>query len=157
MRQGSVGPFTATFPDFLNGILTWYIDTWTTMQYVSLQEPESIFVLIFQSEQQKKQQEAEKQHRQERKTLRRSANHLKSKRGRGRLFHWFILCYFFKKLTSFFIWKRNSFKLGHSTNVFVFWFTDEHKNQNLLNPVLITEKFMKLKVLTKGHYKHGVL
>lgn len=57
------------------------------MQYVSLQEPESVFVLIFQSEQQKKQQEAEKQHRQERKTLRRSANHLKSKRGRGRLFH----------------------------------------------------------------------
>ncbi|KFP99451.1 Nucleolar protein 10, partial [Haliaeetus albicilla] len=39
------------------------------------------------SEQQKKQQEAEKQHRQERKTLRRSASHLKSKRGRGRLFH----------------------------------------------------------------------
>ncbi|XP_075562889.1 nucleolar protein 10 isoform X3 [Pelecanus crispus] len=39
------------------------------------------------SEQQKKQQEAERQHRQERKTLRRSANHLKSKRGRGRLFH----------------------------------------------------------------------
>ncbi|KAM6368091.1 nucleolar protein 10 isoform 2-T2 [Alca torda] len=39
------------------------------------------------SEQQKKQQEAEKQHRQERKTLRRSASHLKSKRGSGRLFH----------------------------------------------------------------------
>ncbi|XP_059685388.1 nucleolar protein 10 isoform X3 [Gavia stellata] len=38
------------------------------------------------SEQQKKQQEAEKRHRQERKTLRRSASHLKSKRGRGRLF-----------------------------------------------------------------------
>ncbi|KAM6083504.1 nucleolar protein 10 [Chlamydotis macqueenii] len=39
------------------------------------------------SEQQKKQQEAEKQHRQERRTLRRSASHLKSRRGRGRLFH----------------------------------------------------------------------
>ncbi|KAM9383457.1 nucleolar protein 10 isoform 3-T3 [Phaethornis superciliosus] len=39
------------------------------------------------SEQQKKQQEAEKQHRQERRNLRRSASHLKSKRGRGRLFH----------------------------------------------------------------------
>ncbi|NWX81489.1 NOL10 protein, partial [Nothoprocta pentlandii] len=39
------------------------------------------------SEQQKKQQEAEKQHRQERKTLRRSAGHLKSKRGRGQPFH----------------------------------------------------------------------
>ncbi|XP_050750517.1 nucleolar protein 10 isoform X3 [Gymnogyps californianus] len=39
------------------------------------------------SEQQKKQQEAEKRHRQERRTLRRSASHLKSKRGRGRLFH----------------------------------------------------------------------
>ncbi|KFW88871.1 Nucleolar protein 10, partial [Manacus vitellinus] len=39
------------------------------------------------SEQQRKQQEAEKRHRQERKTLRRSASHLKSKRGRGRLFH----------------------------------------------------------------------
>ncbi|KFP27698.1 Nucleolar protein 10, partial [Colius striatus] len=38
------------------------------------------------SEQQKRQQEAEKKHRQERKTLRRSANHLKSKGGRGRLF-----------------------------------------------------------------------
>ncbi|NXX92767.1 NOL10 protein, partial [Centropus bengalensis] len=38
------------------------------------------------SEQQRKQQEAEKQHRQERKILRRSASHLKSKRGRGRLF-----------------------------------------------------------------------
>ncbi|XP_062345684.1 nucleolar protein 10 isoform X3 [Cinclus cinclus] len=39
------------------------------------------------SEQQRKQQEAEKRHRQERKTLRRSASHLKSRRGRGRLFH----------------------------------------------------------------------
>uniref|UniRef100_A0A6I8NIZ2 Nucleolar protein 10 n=1 Tax=Ornithorhynchus anatinus TaxID=9258 RepID=A0A6I8NIZ2_ORNAN len=39
------------------------------------------------SEQQKKQQEAEKQHHLERKRLRRSANHLKSKRGRGRPFH----------------------------------------------------------------------
>ncbi|KAM6324176.1 nucleolar protein 10 isoform 3-T3 [Aegotheles albertisi] len=39
------------------------------------------------SEQQKKQQEAEKQHRQERRTLRRPASHLRSKRGRGRLFH----------------------------------------------------------------------
>ncbi|XP_025952985.1 nucleolar protein 10 isoform X2 [Dromaius novaehollandiae] len=39
------------------------------------------------SEQQKKQQEAEKQHRQERKTLRRSAGHLKNKRGRGQRFH----------------------------------------------------------------------
>ncbi|KAJ7414431.1 Nucleolar protein 10 [Willisornis vidua] len=39
------------------------------------------------SEQQRKQQEAEKLHRQERKTLRRSASHLKSKRGRGRPFH----------------------------------------------------------------------
>ncbi|XP_033368955.1 nucleolar protein 10 isoform X2 [Parus major] len=39
------------------------------------------------SEQQRKQQEAEKLHRQERKTLRRSASHLKSRRGRGRLFH----------------------------------------------------------------------
>ncbi|XP_054239390.1 nucleolar protein 10 isoform X3 [Indicator indicator] len=38
------------------------------------------------SEQQRKQQEAEKQHRQERKSLRRSASHLRSKRGRGRLF-----------------------------------------------------------------------
>jgi len=69
-------------------------------RYVSLREPKSIFVLIFQSEQQKKQQEAEKRHRQERKTLRRSASHLRSKRGRGRRFHWFILCYFFKE-TSF--------------------------------------------------------
>ncbi|EPY75600.1 nucleolar protein 10 isoform 1 [Camelus ferus] len=39
------------------------------------------------SEQQKKQQEAEKLHRQERKTLRRSAGHLKSRSRRGRLFH----------------------------------------------------------------------
>uniref|UniRef100_A0A9L0IG44 Nucleolar protein 10 n=1 Tax=Equus asinus TaxID=9793 RepID=A0A9L0IG44_EQUAS len=39
------------------------------------------------SEQQKKQQEAEKLHRQERKTLRRSAGHLKSRHGRGRPFH----------------------------------------------------------------------
>uniref|UniRef100_A0ABI7XFA2 Nucleolar protein 10 n=1 Tax=Felis catus TaxID=9685 RepID=A0ABI7XFA2_FELCA len=39
------------------------------------------------SEQQKKQQEAEKLHRQERKTLRRSAGHLKSRHRRGRPFH----------------------------------------------------------------------
>lgn len=39
------------------------------------------------SEHQKKQQEAEKQHRQERKALRRSASHLKSKHGRGQRFH----------------------------------------------------------------------
>uniref|UniRef100_A0A8C4W5H0 Nucleolar protein 10 n=1 Tax=Gopherus evgoodei TaxID=1825980 RepID=A0A8C4W5H0_9SAUR len=39
-----------------------------------------------QSEQQKKQQEAEKQHHQERKNIRRSASHLKSKRGRRRPF-----------------------------------------------------------------------
>ncbi|XP_006869525.1 PREDICTED: nucleolar protein 10 isoform X3 [Chrysochloris asiatica] len=39
------------------------------------------------SEQQKKQQEAEKLHRQERKKLRRSAGHLKSKHKRGRPFH----------------------------------------------------------------------
>ncbi|XP_038599380.1 nucleolar protein 10 [Tachyglossus aculeatus] len=39
------------------------------------------------SEQQKKQHEAEKQHHLERKRLRRSAGHLKSKRGRGRPFH----------------------------------------------------------------------
>lgn len=37
-----------------------------------------------QSEQQKQQQEAEKLHRQERKTLRRSAGHLRSKSRRGR-------------------------------------------------------------------------
>uniref|UniRef100_A0A2I2YT56 Nucleolar protein 10 n=1 Tax=Gorilla gorilla gorilla TaxID=9595 RepID=A0A2I2YT56_GORGO len=39
------------------------------------------------SEQQKKQQEAEKLHRQERKRLRRSAGHLKSRHKRGRSFH----------------------------------------------------------------------
>ncbi|XP_044519572.1 nucleolar protein 10 isoform X2 [Gracilinanus agilis] len=39
------------------------------------------------SEQQKKQQEAEKQHRQERKRLRRSAGHLKTKHRRGHPFH----------------------------------------------------------------------
>uniref|UniRef100_A0A2K5CZC0 Nucleolar protein 10 n=1 Tax=Aotus nancymaae TaxID=37293 RepID=A0A2K5CZC0_AOTNA len=39
------------------------------------------------SEQQKKQQEAEKLHRQERKRLRRSAGHLKSRHRRGRSFH----------------------------------------------------------------------
>ncbi|XP_021571947.1 nucleolar protein 10 isoform X5 [Carlito syrichta] len=39
------------------------------------------------SEQQKKQQEAEKLHRQERKKLRRSAGHLKSRHRRGRPFH----------------------------------------------------------------------
>uniref|UniRef100_A0A2K6MWM2 Nucleolar protein 10 n=1 Tax=Rhinopithecus bieti TaxID=61621 RepID=A0A2K6MWM2_RHIBE len=39
------------------------------------------------SEQQKKQQEAEKLHRQERKRLRRSAGHLKSRHKRGRPFH----------------------------------------------------------------------
>uniref|UniRef100_A0A673UU32 Nucleolar protein 10 n=1 Tax=Suricata suricatta TaxID=37032 RepID=A0A673UU32_SURSU len=39
------------------------------------------------SEQQKKQQEAEKLHRQERRTLRRSAGHLKSRHRRGRPFH----------------------------------------------------------------------
>ncbi|KAM9156485.1 nucleolar protein 10 [Pangshura tecta] len=39
-----------------------------------------------QSGQQKKQQEAEKQHHQERKNIRRSASHLKSKRGRRRPF-----------------------------------------------------------------------
>ncbi|KAK2502206.1 hypothetical protein MC885_018895 [Smutsia gigantea] len=39
------------------------------------------------SEQQKKQQEAEKLHRQERKTVRRSASHLKSRHRRGRPFH----------------------------------------------------------------------
>uniref|UniRef100_A0A2K6TEL7 Nucleolar protein 10 n=1 Tax=Saimiri boliviensis boliviensis TaxID=39432 RepID=A0A2K6TEL7_SAIBB len=39
------------------------------------------------SEQQKKQQEAEKLHRQERKRLRRSAGHLKSRHGRRRSFH----------------------------------------------------------------------
>ncbi|KAL2773583.1 nucleolar protein 10 isoform 3 [Daubentonia madagascariensis] len=39
------------------------------------------------SEQQKKQQEAEKLHRQERKKLRRSAGHLKSRHRRGQLFH----------------------------------------------------------------------
>uniref|UniRef100_F7G6T0 Nucleolar protein 10 n=1 Tax=Monodelphis domestica TaxID=13616 RepID=F7G6T0_MONDO len=39
------------------------------------------------SEQQKRQQEAEKEHRQERKRLRRSAGHLKTKHRRGRPFH----------------------------------------------------------------------
>lgn len=152
-----MGPFRITFPNFPNGIQTWYIGTWTR-GYIHLQEPESIFVLLFQSEQQKKQQEAEKQHRQERKTLRRSASHLKSKCGRGRLFHWFIFMDFLKtSFISFFIWRRDFFKLGHSTNVFVFWFIDEHKTQNLLKPVLIIVKFMKVKLLTKGHYKYHVL
>ncbi|XP_011363426.1 nucleolar protein 10 isoform X2 [Pteropus vampyrus] len=39
------------------------------------------------SEQQKKQQEAEKRHRQERRALRRSAGHLRSRHRRGRSFH----------------------------------------------------------------------
>lgn len=60
-----------------------------------------------------------------------------------------LFCYLLKgtSFISFFIWKK-----GQSTDVFVFQFIDEHKNQNLLNPVLIIEKLVKVKVLTKGHY-----
>ncbi|XP_006898274.1 PREDICTED: nucleolar protein 10-like isoform X3 [Elephantulus edwardii] len=43
--------------------------------------------MLKRSEQQKKQQEAEKLHRQERKKLRRSASHLKSRHKQGRPFH----------------------------------------------------------------------
>lgn len=45
------------------------------------------FALLSQSEQQKQQQEAEKLHRQERKAVRRSAGHLRSRPRRGRPFH----------------------------------------------------------------------
>ena len=122
IRQDSMGPFTVTFPDFPNGILTWYTATWTMRWYVSLQDPESIFVLIFQSEQQKKQQEAEKRHRQERRTLRRSASHLKSKRGRGRLFHWFILCCFFKKLLlSHFSFEKGTFSNWDAVPMYLYF------------------------------------
>ena len=65
---------------------------------------------------------------------------------------------FLKKLLlpNFLFEKRDFLKMGCSTSVFVFWFVDENKDQNLLNSVLIFEKFMKVKVLTK-QYECGAL
>lgn len=69
------------------------------------------------------------------------------------------LCFFFKKvLLSHFSFEKGTFSNWDIVLMYLYFDSLMNtKNQNLLNPVLIIEKFMKVEVLTKGHYTCGVL